>query len=103
MLGAGDPLSRDLAAGDPRLGEGGPGWTIPCEFVGNRNAHETGALTMLTSGPDTGGSLFGIVLAEEGLHDRDGAHTVFGMVVHGFEVARRLEVGDRFDRLRVEE
>ncbi len=103
MLGAGDPLSRDLPPGDPRVGTGGPDWTIPCEWVGNKNQHEEGALTMLTSGPDTGGSRFGIVLSADGLPDRDEGHTVFGLVTEGLDVARKLSVGDRFVRMQIEE
>lgn len=101
LLSAGDPLSRDLPPGDARLGTGGPGWTIPCEWVGNRNRHEEGALTMLIAAPDTGGSLFGIVLAGDGLPERDGGHTVFGQVTEGLDVARKLEVGDRLARLEI--
>lgn len=101
LLEAGDPLSRDLPIDDPRVGSGGPGWTIPCEFVGNRNQHEEGALTMLTSGPDTGGSRFGIVLAPDGLPERDGRYTVFGQLVEGVDVARALEPGDRLERLEL--
>ena len=103
MLAAGDPRSRDLPLDDPRVGTGGPDRTIPCEWVGNKNRHEHGALTMLTDGPDTGGSRFGIVLADGGLPERDGVHTVFGEVIEGIDVARTLAVGDRLLRLEIEE
>jgi len=101
LLCTGDPRSRELPVGDPLLGTGGPGWTIPCEWVGNRNRHEVGALTMLTAGPNTGGSRFGIVLAEDGLPERDGAKTVFGLVVDGMDVVRSLGDGDRLERLEI--
>lgn len=101
ILEAGDPLSRELEPGDARLGTGGPGWTIRCEYVGNRRRHEEGALTMITEGPDTGGSRFGIVLDPEGLPERNGSHTVFGQIEEGLEVAKALEVGDRLEVVRV--
>lgn len=101
MLEAGDPLSRELPPGDPRLGTGGPDWSIRCEYVGNRRRHEEGALTMLTDGPDTGGSRFGIVLDPEGIPERDGSHTVFGQIEEGLDVARSLAVGDRLQVVRV--
>lgn len=103
LLAAGDPLSKDLPVDDPRVGTGGPDWTIACEWVGNKNRHEQGALTMLTDGPDTGGSRFGIVLADDGLPERDGVHTVFGEVIEGIDVARALTVGDRLVSLVIEE
>src|SRR5437660_10743047 len=55
VVQGGDPLSRDLAAGDPRIGTGGPGYTIKCETKGNPRKHEVGALSMAHAGKDTGG------------------------------------------------
>src|SRR4051794_4628497 len=46
VLQGGDPLSRDLPAGDPRIGTGGPGYKIKCETAGNPKTHEVGALSM---------------------------------------------------------
>jgi peptidyl-prolyl cis-trans isomerase B (cyclophilin B) len=37
VVQGGDPLSRDLPAGDRRIGTGGPGWQIKCETKGNPN------------------------------------------------------------------
>ncbi len=101
LLEAGDPLSRERPLDDPSVGSGGPGWTIPCEWVGNRNRHEVGALTMLTDGPNTGGSRFGIVLDPDGAPDRDGKYTVFGQITEGLEVAHGLQVGDELAQVRV--
>lgn len=103
FLSTGDPRSRELSESDPAIGTDGPGWTIPCEWVGNKNRHERGALSMIIDGPDTGGSRFGIVLAEDGLPERDGVHTVFGEIVEGLDVAAGLKVGDRLVRLEIEE
>ena len=97
----GDPLSRDLPAGDPRLGTGGPGYTIPCELVGNRNTHERGALSMDHAGPNTGGSRFFFVLDADAGAPLDGRHTVFGMTEAGLEVLRALAPNDLMVSVRV--
>src|SRR5437588_10423171 len=64
VVQGGDPQSKDLPAGDRRIGSGGPGYTIKCELKGNPHKHEVGALSMAHSGRDTGGSQFFIVLSE---------------------------------------
>lgn len=97
----GDPLSRDLPPGDPRLGTGGPGYTIPCEVVGNRNRHERGALSMDHAGPNAGGSRFFFVLDDASGETLDGAHTVFGLTEQGLDVLRAIEPGDALVSVRV--
>lgn len=97
----GDPLSRDLSPGDPRLGTGGPGYTIPCELVGNRNSHERGVLSMDHDGPNTGGSRFFFVLDDAVGETCDGTHTVFGKVEDGIEVLRDVEPNDVIRSIRV--
>ncbi|MES3034063.1 MAG: peptidylprolyl isomerase [Gemmatimonadota bacterium] len=97
----GDPLSRELPAGDARLGSGGPGYAIPCELVGNRNTHVRGAISMDHSGPDTGGSRFFFVLDEAAGKAFDGRHTVFGQVEDGWEVLQGLEPQDVIEDMRV--
>src|SRR5437016_14343911 len=71
VVQGGDPLSRDLAAGDPRIGTGGPGYTIKCETKGNPRKHEVGALSMAHAGEDPGGSQFFMVLSQEDHKHRD--------------------------------
>lgn len=97
----GDPLSRQLPPGHSRLGTGGPGYTIPCELVGNRNSHERGALSMDHDGPNTGGSRFFFVLDDAVSHTHDGKHTVFGMVENGLHVIREVEPNDVIHSIRV--
>ncbi len=46
VIQGGDPLSKTLAAGNPRIGTGGPGYTIKCETAGNPNKHTPGTLSM---------------------------------------------------------
>ncbi len=68
-------------------GTGGPGY----QFEDEINDHKIvrGALAMANSGPDTNGSQFFIVTADEAPW-LDGKHTVFGKVVEGTDVVDRL-------------
>jgi cyclophilin family peptidyl-prolyl cis-trans isomerase len=69
-------------------GTGGPGYTFEDEI----NDHKVvrGALAMANAGPDTNGSQFFIVTAED-CPWLDGKHTVFGQVSTGMDVVDRLE------------
>ena len=69
-------------------GTGGPGYQFDDEF----NDHKVvrGALAMANAGPNTNGSQFFIVTADEAPW-LDGKHTVFGRVVEGEDVARPPE------------
>src|SRR3569833_3008808 len=58
VVQGGDPLSRDLPAGDPRFGTGGPGWKIICVTAGYPHMHVVGSLSMAHAGIVTGGSQF---------------------------------------------
>jgi cyclophilin family peptidyl-prolyl cis-trans isomerase len=68
-------------------GTGGPGY----EFDDEINDHKLvrGSLAMANAGPDTNGSQFFIVTADE-TPWLDGKHTVFGKVVDGEDVLERL-------------
>jgi cyclophilin family peptidyl-prolyl cis-trans isomerase len=73
-----------IQGGDPRGdGTGGPGYT----FEDEPNEHRVvrGALAMANAGPNTNGSQFFIVTAEE-CPWLDGKHTVFGRVTSGMNV-----------------
>ncbi len=101
MIQGGDPLSRDLPAGDRRIGTGGPGYTIPDELKGNPHKHEEGALSMAHAGPNTGGSQFFIVLSTPNTRHLNGVHTVFGKVVEGMDVVRQISANDVMTTVRV--
>ena len=68
-------------------GTGGPGYQFEDEF--NDHLVVRGALAMANSGPNTNGSQFFIVTADEAPW-LDGKHTVFGQVVEGEDVIDRL-------------
>jgi peptidyl-prolyl cis-trans isomerase B (cyclophilin B) len=102
VVQGGDPLSRDLPAGDRRIGTGGPGWTIKCETANNPHKHEAGALSMAHAGKDTGGSQFFMVLSEANTRHLNGVHTVFGKIVEGQDVMRQITQNDSMTSVRVE-
>ena len=87
--------------GDPKGdGTGGPGYTLKAEF--NTRKHVRGAVAMARSQhPDSAGSQFYICFAPAA--HLDGNYTVFGQVVSGMEVVDRIKVGDRMERVRIEE
>ena len=99
VVQGGDPLSRDLPAGHPRVGTGGPGYTIKCETAGNPHKHSVGALSMAHAGKDTGGSQFFICHSPQGHLDRK--HTVFGQVTEGMEVVNLIRKDDLITSIRV--
>ena len=101
VVQGGDPLSRDLPNGDPRVGTGGPGYKIKCETAGNPKKHEVGALSMAHAGKDTGGSQFFMVLSEENTRHLNGVHTVFGKINKGLDVMKKLERNDVMNSVRV--
>ena len=90
MIQCGDPQSRTAAPGE-RLGSGGPGYTVPAEFVPELY-HKKGALASARTGdavnPEkaSSGSQFYIVHNEATCRQLDGNYTVFGEVIEGLEI-----------------
>ena len=101
VVQGGDPLSRDLPAGDPRIGTGGPGWKIKCETARNPHKHVLGALSMAHAGKDTGGSQFFMVLSEGNTRHLNGVHTVFGRITDGIDVMQSIHQNDVMNTVRV--
>jgi cyclophilin family peptidyl-prolyl cis-trans isomerase len=82
-----------IQGGDPTgTGSGGPGYSFGDEF--NEHKIDRGALAMANAGPNTNGSQFFIVTAEE-TPWLDGKHTVFGKVTSGMDVVDRISGVDR--------
>lgn len=101
VVQGGDPLSRDLPVGNPRIGTGGPGYHIKCETKGNPRRHEVGALSMAHAGKDTGGSQFFMVLDENNTRHLDGVHTVFGKITDGLDIMKSIQPNDVMNSVRV--
>ena len=76
---------------------GGPGYQFEDEF--NEHKVDRGALAMANAGPNTNGSQFFIVTAEDA-SCLDGKHTVFGRVTSGQEVVDRISQAERDGRDR---
>lgn len=88
MIQGGDPNSKD---GNPATdGQGGPGYTIPAEFV-DHLTHTRGALAAARMGDqvnpnrESSGSQFYIVHGRDGAHFLDKQYTVFGQVISGMD------------------
>lgn len=94
MVQAGDPLSKDEAQ-KAAWGTGGPGYTVPAEFVPEYH-HKKGALAAARRGDaanpykESSGSQFYIVQNERTCAQLDGAYTVFGEVIEGLPVIDKI-------------
>jgi len=97
VIQGGDPLSRE--PNHPRVGTGGPGYTIKCETARNVHKHVAGTLSMAHAGKDTGGSQFFICHAPQ--RHLDGVHTVFGQVTDGMDVVRKITPAAVVNSIRV--
>jgi peptidyl-prolyl cis-trans isomerase B (cyclophilin B) len=85
-----------IQGGDPTgTGSGGPGYEFEDEF--NEHKVVRGALAMANAGPNTNGSQFFIVTADE-TPWLDGKHTVFGRVTDGMDVVDAISEADRDSR-----
>ena len=97
MIQGGDPYSRE--PNHPRVGTGGPGYTIKCETHRNTHKHVAGTLSMAHAGKDTGGSQFFICHSPQPHLDR--VHTVFGQVREGMQVVNQIRQNDAITSIRV--
>jgi peptidyl-prolyl cis-trans isomerase B (cyclophilin B) len=97
VIQGGDPLSKD--PNHPRVGTGGPGYTIKCETHRNTHKHVAGTLSMAHAGKDTGGSQFFICHSPQA--HLDGKHTVFGQVREGMDVVMAIRKNDTLESVKV--
>ena len=109
MIQGGDPFTRDSSLVE-HYGEGGPKYTIPAEILGAEgdtlHRHKKGALCAARRGDvanpfrASSGSQFYLVQDPAHCAHLDGAYTVFGETVAGFNVIDKIarEKTNRYDR-----
>lgn len=101
VIQGGDPYSKDMK--DPRVGTGGPGYTINCELTGANQYHDKGVLSMAHAGRNTGGSQFFICHNRSNTKHLDRQHTCFGKVVDGLDVIDKIRQGDKIEKVIIHE
>lgn len=94
MIQAGDPYTKNPDLKD-KFGTGGPGYTIPAEFV-EEYTHKKGALAAARRGDsanplkESSGSQFYIVQNEASCAPLNGDYTVFGEAIDGIRVVDKI-------------
>ena len=91
VVQGGCPYSKEIH--NPRVGTGGPGYSINCELTGDNQYHDRGVLSMAHAGRNTGGSQFFICHNRKNTAHLDRNHTCFGKVVEGDEVIDKIKSG----------
>lgn len=97
VIQGGCPFSKDMS--NPKIGTGGPGYSIDCETSADKQYHDRGVLSMAHAGRNTGGSQFFVCHSRNNTAHLDGNHTCFGKVYEGLEVIDEIEAGDGIEKI----
>jgi cyclophilin family peptidyl-prolyl cis-trans isomerase len=88
-----------IQGGDPAgNGTGGPGYQFEDEPVTRK--YTKGIVAMANAGPNTNGSQFFIMLAD---NDLPPSYTIFGQVIKGQDVVDKIQVGDVMKKISIED
>lgn len=99
MIQLGDPNTKNKSLDDPTIGSGGSGAKIAYEDSGKFNDEGAVGLAAIPGDKNTGDSQFYILLGRARF--LDGNYTVFGQVVDGMEIVKKIERGDRITSISV--
>lgn len=88
VIQGGDPLGN---------GTGGPGYQFEDDPV--PLPYTEGIVAMANAGPNTNGSQFFIMLADNPLPPQ---YSIFGRVVSGMEIVKQIQIGDRMQTVTIE-
>lgn len=88
-----------IQGGDPNgTGTGGPGYKFEDE-LNDEYQYDRGIVAMANSGPNTNGSQFFIMLADNPLPK---LYSIFGRVLEGMEVVDQIAIGDVMTTVTIE-
>ncbi|MGI8923719.1 MAG: peptidylprolyl isomerase [Fimbriimonadales bacterium] len=94
----GDPFSKTLPLGDPKIGTGGSGSTVPFEKNDLQFVNGTLGLSRDKKDQNSGDSQFFITNGPQRF--LEGTYVGFGRVIKGLDVIPKIERGDRIISIR---